>query len=241
MGANSTVNPDCHQYFSELSIEESAEQKRLIDYIKETGAPFMQVDRLQGQFLNFFSKAIRAKHILEIGSFVGYSTLWLARALPKDGKLISCDINQSWSARAKQAYIVEKIDHKIEQMIQPALETLDNWINKKSYVDFFDLIFIDADKSNYPEYIEKCLKILSVNGVIILDNVWWSGTVTDDTNQQKRTKILRNLNLALSKNSELDISFVPMGDGMILIKPKISMTTNHQAVVANSAEIQRID
>ena len=217
MGANTTVNPDCYEYFSTLSAKETAEQKKLVDYIKKSNAPPMQIDPLQGQFLAFFTKAISAKDILEIGSFVGYSTLWLAHALPEKGKLISCDINQEWADRAKQAFIADKVDHKIIQIIQPALTTLNNLISEEK-TTHFDLIFIDADKSNYPAYFEKCLKLLSDTGVIILDNIWWGGAVADANNQQKRTKVLREFNQKLAQDSQVTTSFVPIGDGMTLVK-----------------------
>lgn len=226
MGANTTVNTNCHQYFSELSqtsMQETNEQKELIKYIKNINAPLMQIDCLQGQFLAFFTKAIGAKSVLEIGSFVGYSTLWFAHALPENGKLVSCDINQEWSARAKQAFITDRVDHKIEQIIQPALTSLDDFINfnlKNAEKKLFDLIFIDADKSSYPIYFEKCLKLLSDNGTIIIDNIWWHGEVINNNNQQKRTKVLRQFNQDLAKDSRISISYLPLGDGMGLIKKK---------------------
>lgn len=214
---NTTITDACYRYFTSFTKKETPVQQRLCERIRALSAPMMQIDPLQGQFLAFLVKALNAKHILEIGTFLGYSSLWLAHALPKDGKLITCDVNEIWAGIASVAFEDDGVAHKIEQIVQPAEQTLNEFLCM-SPRPLFDLIFIDADKISYATYVDKTLSLLSPNGVIIVDNVWWHGDVVDETNQIKSTRALREFNQAIAQDPRIEMCMLPLGDGMTFIR-----------------------
>jgi caffeoyl-CoA O-methyltransferase len=159
------------------------------------------------------------KKILEIGVFMGYSSTAMALALPEEGKLIACDINEDFTAIAKSYWQKAQVDHKITLHLDPALETLDKLILHQEK-ETFDFIFIDADKSNYDNYYEKSLQLLRKGGLIAIDNVLWYGKVADVNINDNRTQKIRDFNTKLAQDSRIDLSLIPIGDGLTLAMKK---------------------
>jgi len=169
-------------------------QKEIIQYNISLGdQQRLQISVSQAQFLQTLIKISNIKKILEIGSFTGFSALSMALALPSDGFLISLDKSKEFSLKA-QSFYEKANEKKIKQIIKPAIESLKEL---KDSSQKFDLIFIDADKNNYPNYYELSLNLLVSNGIIIIDNMLWHGDVADETKQDSQTKTIRDLNLKI--------------------------------------------
>ena len=158
-------------------------------------------------------KTSNIKHVLEIGTFTGLSTLSIALALPDDGKLIALDKNEETSKVAIDFFKKANLDDKVQTMIKPALDSLDELKNSK-----FDMVFIDADKMNYKEYYERSFNLLDKGGLIIVDNVLWHGEVADDNNVDKFTLNIREFNTHVAKDKRVEQIIVPLGDGMTVCR-----------------------
>lgn len=156
-----------------------------------------------------------AKKTLEVGVFTGYSTLSVALALPPDGKVIACDVNQQDTAIARRYWQQAGVANKIELHLAPASETLD-WLLASDQAGTFDFAFIDADKSNYDHYYERSLQLVRSGGLIAIDNVLWSGRVADPVVQDNRTNKIRAFNQKLHQDQRVIISQVSIGDGLTL-------------------------
>jgi len=179
----------------------------------------MQIAPDQAQFMAFLVKLINARRTLEIGVFTGYSALVVALALPADGEILACDVNEEWTSTARQYWWAAGVDHKITLRLAPALETLTNLINNGEE-ETFDFAFIDADKENYERYYECCLRLVRRGGLIAIDNVVWDGKVMDDSIRDEETQAIRCLNKALHQDPRVDISLIPVGDGLTLLRKK---------------------
>ena len=206
---------------------------KLFDYIKsvspkepeilaqlreETGKlprSIMQIAPEQGQFMALLVQLMGAKKTLEIGVFTGYSSLVVALALPEDGKIVACDIDEKYTAIASRYWEQAGVADKIQLHIAPALQTLDELI-ANGHSNSFDFAFIDADKRNYENYYERALKLLRSGGLIAIDNVLWSGRVADDLDRDKRTIAIRDFNQKLHQDSRVQISVIPIADGLTL-------------------------
>jgi caffeoyl-CoA O-methyltransferase len=158
---------------------------------------------------------IQARHILEIGVFRGYSTLAMALALSPGGRIIACDQDPNATAIAKQYWQKAGVGEKIDLRLGPALSTLSK-LAEENTSPIFDLIFIDADKRNYPHYYEGSLKLLRPGGLVIIDNVLWHGAVLEVNSNDQRTQVLREFNRSLAQDERVKISVIPLGDGMTL-------------------------
>ncbi len=188
-------------------------QKEIIQYNISLGdQQRLQISVSQAQFLQTLIKISNIKKILEIGSFTGFSALSMAIALPSDGLLISLDKSSEFSIKA-QSFYQKANEKRIKQIIKPAIESLNEL---KDSNQKFDLIFIDADKENYPNYYETCLELINKKGLIVIDNVLWHGEVIDDTKNDKLTNIIREFNLHIKKDSRVIKNIIPIGDGLTI-------------------------
>ena len=188
-------------------------QKEIIQYNISLGDQHrLQISVSQAQFLQTLIKISNIKRILEIGSFTGFSALSMALALPPDGFLISLDKSSEFSIKAKSFYEKSK-EKKIKQIIQPAIKSLKEL---KDSSQKFDLIFIDADKENYLNYYETCIKLINKNGLIVIDNVLWHGEVSDDKKNDKFTNIIREFNKHIKKDNRIVKNIIPIGDGFTI-------------------------
>jgi len=176
----------------------------------------MQISPEQGTLMGLLAAAIGAKSAVEVGVFTGYSALAVARALPSDGKLLCCDVNEQWTAIARRYWERAGVANKITLKLAPAAETLRAL--PASYT--FDFAFIDADKSNYKIYYEEILKRLRPNGLILIDNVLWSGQVIDSGDQTEDTVAIRELNDFIAKDTRVEAVMIAVADGLTVVRKK---------------------
>jgi len=214
MGKNLEITEKLQKYINNFGLKINPVQQEIIDYNNTLGdVKRMQVALSQCHFLHLIIKISNIKNVLEIGTFTGLSALSIALALPDDGKLTALDKNEETNKIATEFFKKANQNNKIQTIVKPALESLDDLKNSK-----FDMIFIDADKMNYKEYYEKSLNLLSKNGLIIIDNVLWHGEVADETNLDKYTLNIREFNNYVLQDKRVEQIIVPLGDGMTVCR-----------------------
>ena len=214
MGANLNITEKLQDYINNFGLKLNSVQQEIINYNKTLGdIKRMQVDPTQCHFLHLIIKISNIKNVLEIGTFTGLSALSISLALPDNGKLIALDKNEETNKVAVSFFKKANQNHKIQTIIKPALETLEDLKNKK-----FDMVFIDADKMNYKQYYEKSLKLLNQGGLIIIDNVLWHGEVVDEKNDDKFTIYIREFNKFVSEDKRVEQIIIPLGDGMTICR-----------------------
>ena len=214
MGKNLEITEKLQKYINNFSLKLNPVQQEIIDYNNTLGdVKRMQVATSQCHFLHLIIKTSNIKNVLEIGTFTGLSALSIALALPDDGKLIALDKNEETSKVALDFFKKANLDDKIQTMIKPALDSLDELKNSK-----FDMVFIDADKMNYKEYYERSLNLLDKGGLIIVDNVLWHGEVADEDNLDKYTINIRDFNSHVANDKRVEQIIVPLGDGMTVCR-----------------------
>ena len=162
---------------------------------------------------------IGARKCLEVGTFTGYSTLSVALALPEDGQIVACDISEEFTSRAKPYWQKAGVAGKIDLRLGPALETLDALI-ADGESGAFDFAFIDADKVNYQGYFQRALDLIRRGGLILVDNVLWSGAVVDPARDDEDTEAIRAFNQARAGDPRISLSLVPIGDGLTLARKR---------------------
>lgn len=204
-----------YEYLCSKSVREDEVLMSLREETGKMAEGMMQISPVQGQFMAFLVKLIGATRILEIGTFTGYSSICLARALEKGGRLTTCDIHAGWTAMARKYWEKAGVEDTIDLRLGPALETLKSLTGSS-----FDFIFIDADKENYPAYYETCLPLLDSRGVMIFDNVLWGGSVLDPDSRDRSTRGIRLLNDRLCEDQDVMISMLPISDGITLVMKK---------------------
>jgi caffeoyl-CoA O-methyltransferase len=177
----------------------------------------MQIAPEQGQFMAMLVHLIGARRCLEIGVYTGYSALCTALALPDNGVIIACDVSEKWTSIARKYWEKAGVEHKIDLRLAPAAETLIALLQHGKN-DTFDFVFIDADKKGYDFYYETCLSLLRKGGLMAIDNVLWDGTVADETIQDEDTEAIRQLNRKIFTDSRVELSMVPIADGLTLVR-----------------------
>jgi predicted O-methyltransferase YrrM len=180
----------------------------------------MQVSPEQGQLMGLLVKLIGAKKCLEVGVFTGYSALVVALNLPEDGRLVACDVSAEFTSIARKYWQQAGVNEKIDLHIAPALETLDRLL-ADGEAGTFDFAFIDADKNNYAAYYDRCFQLVRAGGLILVDNVLWYGRVADPAmNEDKRTQAIKDLNQQIYHDDRVQISLIPIGDGLTIARKK---------------------
>ncbi len=204
-----------YEYLLAVSVQEIEVLQKLRAETAQYPGAIMQIAPEQGQFMALLVQLIGAKKTLEIGVFTGYSSLVTALALPAEGKIIACDIDEDSTSIARRYWQEAGVIDKIDLRIAPALETLDKLL-EEGQTNTFDFAFIDADKRNYENYYEKCLQLIRPGGLIAVDNVLWFGKVADPQDEDKRTVAIRAFNQKLAQDKRVKISLVPIADGLTL-------------------------
>jgi predicted O-methyltransferase YrrM len=216
-----TINLDDRltEYLQSVSLHEHPALQKLRAHNQEYPQGHMQICPEQGQFMGLLLRLMGAKRVLEVGVFTGYSSIAMALALPADGYLLACDISEAATDVARGYWQEAGVAEKIDLHLGPALDTLRNLVATGAG-ETFDFAFIDADKANYPNYYELCLQLVRPGGAIGIDNVLWYGKVADPTVTDSRTEILRQLNRAIHQDDRVEISMLPIGDGLTIARKK---------------------
>ena len=214
MGKNLEITEKLEKYINNFSLKLNPIQQEIIDYNNTLGdVKRMQVATSQCHFLHLIIKISNIKNALEIGTFTGLSALSIALALPDDGKLVALDKDEGTNKIALDFFKKANQDNKIQTIVKPALDSLEELKNSK-----FDMVFIDADKMNYKEYYERSLNLMDKGGLIIVDNVLWHGEVADDDNLDKYTINIRDFNTYVANDKRVEQIIVPLGDGMTVCR-----------------------
>ena len=208
-----------YEYMLSVSLREPDVLNRLREETAKMPQHKMQISPEQGQFMALLVELTGARRCLEIGTFTGYSALSVALALPEDGRLIACDISEEFTSLAKAYWQESGVAGKIDLRLGPALETLDTLI-ADGESGAFDFAFIDADKVNYQGYFQRALDLTRTGGLILVDNVLWSGAVADPARNDDDTEAIRAFNLALADDPRISLSLVPIGDGLTLARKR---------------------
>lgn len=208
------------------SLRESEVLKRLREETDRDPNAIMQIPPEQGQFMSFLVKVLGANKALEIGTYTGYSTLCVALALPNNGRVVACDINDNWASVGRKYWKEAGVAQKIDFRLGPALRTLESLI-ESGEAGSFDFAFIDADKGNYDHYYEKSISLLRPGGVIAIDNVLLFGSVVDPSvlDADLRSRIsdadivaMRKLNEKVKNDTRVDTTMLPLADGLTLVR-----------------------
>ena len=209
------LDPALYGYLLNHSVREHPALRELREATAAMPHAGMQISPEQGQFMALLVRLVNAKRTLEIGVFTGYSAMSVALALPSDGKIVACDVSEEWTAVARKHWANAGVAAKIDLRLAPALQTLDKLIADGA-AGTFDFAFIDADKTNYLAYYERCLTLVRRGGLIAVDNTLWSGAVADPRNGERDTLAIRAFNDALHHDERVDLSLLPVGDGLTL-------------------------
>jgi predicted O-methyltransferase YrrM len=212
------LGEDLQQYLLDVSLREPALCRRLREQTLAMPEGTMLSSPEQVQLLLFLLKMLNAKSGIEIGTFTGYTSLFLTAEMP-GLSLICCDISEEFTAIARKYWKEGGVSERIDLRLAPALDTLDDLI-AKGRISSFDFAYIDADKSGYRNYVERCMTLVRPGGLIALDNTLWSGSVADPENHDDDTVALRDLNswLYSQESFNYDLSLVPIGDGLTLLR-----------------------
>ena len=218
MSTQTEINEALVQYLQSVGYREDKIITELENETFKLGSVSqMQIAKEQGQFLEIITKISKAKNCLEIGRFTGMSTLYLARGLPKLGKIVTVDNSDEFLPLAKKYWDLDNMSSKIESIIGDGVEIMQSMIDRQHSYDF---IFIDADKNNYPNYYELSLSLVPSNGIIIIDNMLWHGDVADEKKNDSQTNTIRDLNTKIQNDSRVDFSLLPLSDGLSFIRKK---------------------
>lgn len=214
-----TLDDSLHRYLLDASLRETPLQRDLREETARLPEAGMQISPEQGQFMQLLVRTLGARRCLEIGTFTGYSALAVALALPEDGAITACDVSETWTAVAWKYWNAAGVGHKIFLRLAPALQTLDALLAARQE-DTYDFAFIDADKEGYLDYYERCLQLVRGGGLILVDNTLWYGKPADPAVQDADTQAIRAFNAHVRDDARVDLSLLPMGDGLTVIRKR---------------------
>jgi len=204
------VTDALYAYIVSVGARETAVQRSLRRETQKLPMAAMQIGPDQAALLQALVRMLGARRCIEVGTFTGYSALAVALALPRDGRIVCCDVSEEWTSIGRRYWKKAGVASKIDLRLGPALETL------KALKGRFDFAFIDADKPNYWKYFERCLALLRRGGVIAVDNTLWGGSVIDPKKTSESTVALRAFNKRLARDRRVDIALLTVGDGLTL-------------------------
>lgn len=218
---NRTIRLDdrLYEYLLRVSLREAPILRRLREETSRLPNAGMQIAPEQGQFMALLIKIASAHKVLEIGTYTGYSALAMAMALPPDGEIVACDLSPEWTAVAARYWAEAGVAGRIDLRLAPALQTAAALLDA-GHALTFDFAFIDADKERYPDYYEAALKLLRPGGLIAVDNTLWNGRVVDEAARDADTLAIRAFNDRLKSDPRIDLSLVPIGDGLTLARKR---------------------
>jgi caffeoyl-CoA O-methyltransferase len=217
-GKSIQLTDQIHQYLLDHSLRETDLMKKIREETSQLEMAMMQIAPEQGQFMHLLVKLMGVKKAVEVGVFTGYSALCVASAMPQDGRLIACDVSEEWTLLARAYWAEADVADKIDLRLAPAVETLQNLAQEQA--GQFDFAFVDADKANYDNYYELCLELLRPGGLLLVDNVLWSGSVADPDVSDVDTDAIRALNEKIRRDERVDMSMLPVADGLTLVLKK---------------------
>jgi caffeoyl-CoA O-methyltransferase len=219
--SNRTLSLDnaLYAYLLDASLREHPVLARLRAETARHPHVNMQIAPEQGQFMALLVRLMGARRCLEIGVFTGYSSLAVALALPAEGRIMACDVSEEYTAVARRYWAEAGVAERIELRLAPALETLDALLAAGA-AGSYDFAFIDADKEAYAGYYERVLQLLRPGGLVAVDNTLWDGTVADPDDQSADTLAIRAFNESLHRDDRVDLSLVPIGDGLTLARKR---------------------
>ncbi len=209
------LSDQLHQYLLSVSVRESQVLARLRQETEGHRLAEMQISPEQGQLMSLLVRLVEARNAIEVGVFTGYSSICIAGALAPGGRLVACDVSEEYTTIARRYWCEAGLQDRIDLRLAPAIETLDALVADGG-TGCFDFAFIDADKTNYEEYFERCLTLVRPRGLIAIDNTLWDGAVIDPNNRSEDTQAIREFNSRRRDDPSVDLSLVPIGDGLTL-------------------------
>lgn len=211
------IDDRLYAYMLDISLREPDVMRRLRDETAKHPMAIMQISPEQGQFMQMLVRMLGAKNCIEVGVFTGYSSLAVALALPADGRIVACDISEDYTAVGEPFWKDAGVRDKIDLRIAPATDTLDAMI-AAGETGGYDFTFIDADKPGYPEYFERCLALLRSGGVVAVDNIFMDGNAADPDTTSENAQAMRKFNAILKDDARVELSLIPIGDGLTLAR-----------------------
>jgi caffeoyl-CoA O-methyltransferase len=211
------VDESLNRYILEHSVREHPVLQELREATAAMPHAGMQISPEQGQLMALLVKMLGARRTIEVGVFTGYSALAVALALPADGRVVACDVSEEWTSVARRYWEKAGVAAKVDLRLAPALATLDALI-AAGEGGRYDFAFIDADKGNYAGYYDRCMKLVRAGGLIAVDNTLWNGWVADPAHAEDDTRAIRAFNDKLLADERIDLSLVPIGDGVTLAR-----------------------
>ena len=217
--SNLGLDDEIYDYLLRVSLREADVLRRLREETAAMPLSIMQIAPEQGQFMALLVELMGAVRCIEVGVFTGYSSLAVALALPPKGRITACDVSEEFTAVARRYWREAGVDHMIDLRLAPALETLDGLIAEGAR-GTYDFAFIDAEKSEYADYYERLLTLLRPGGLILIDNVLWSGRVADPEIDSDDTVAIRAFNEKLMTDERVSLSMLPVADGLTLARKR---------------------
>ena len=210
---------DVYDYVLAHGVREPGILARLREETATHPMAQMQIEPLQGAIFRFLVELLDARSYLEVGTFTGYSSLAVALAMPADGRLVCCDVSEEYTNVARRYWAEAGVADRVDLRIGPGIDSLDGLL-ADGRENTFDLAFIDADKKSYPDYYERCLRLVRPGGVVVLDNVLWGGEIADMTKQDRDTLALRAVNELVRDDERVTEVLLPVADGMTLARKR---------------------
>lgn len=213
------LDEDQYAYYQRVAFRDSEVLRELREETAALPEAGMQISPEQGALMALLAETVGARRTVEVGCFTGYSALMVASVLPADGKLVTMDMSDEWTAIGRKYWEKAGVAERIDLRLGPALDTLDALIAEDG-PGAYDFAFVDADKKQYDAYYEACLTLLRPGGLVLLDNVLWSGAVADPADTRNNTKALRAINEKIAADERVSMVMVPIGDGLTVARKR---------------------